>query len=106
MIYQVEKRGANINVRIDDVAGQEQALIETIRLCRKSAWACPSGECQNIGTIEERAEGGSVFLTFVPRSGVRIDPSGLEICVRYIIASCRVPIRGCESALNAPGSGQ
>lgn len=94
MRYQVDKQGANISVRIDDVAGQEQVLIDTIRLCRMSAWACPSGECQNIGTIEKRVESGSVFLTFVPRPGSQIDPSGLEICLRYILASCRVPIPG------------
>jgi hypothetical protein len=94
MKYQVEKQGTNISVRIDDVAGREQTLIQAIRLCRQSAWACPSGECQNIGTIEERAEGGSVFLTFVPRPGAQIDPSGLEICLRYILASARIPIPG------------
>jgi hypothetical protein len=87
MKYRVEKRGSVISVRIDDVAGQEQALIERICRCRQSAWACPSGECQNIGTIEERVEGGSVFLALIPAPGAQIDRSGIEICLRYTLAS-------------------
>ncbi len=94
MKYQVEKQGPNVSVRIDDVAGQEQALIETIRLCRQSAWACQSGECQNVGTIEERVQAGSVFLTLIPRPGAQIDPSGIEICLRYVLASRKIPIAG------------
>ncbi len=94
MRYQVEKQGTNISVRIDDVAGQEQSLVETIRLCRQSAWACQSGECRNIGAIEERVEGGSIFLTLIPRPGAQIDPSGLEICLRYTLASRKAPIPG------------
>ena len=87
MKYQIEKQGANISVRIDGIAGRERALIEAIRLCRQSAWACQSGECLGIEAIEERVEDGSVFLTLIPRAGVQIDPSGIETCLRFSLAS-------------------
>ena len=87
MRYQVEKQGADVIVRIDDVAGRERALIDAIHLCRQSAWACQSGECCNIGAIEEHVEGGSVVLKLIPRSGVEVNPRGIEICLRYTLAS-------------------
>ncbi len=87
MKYQVEKQGADISVRIDGIAGREQALIEAIRRCQQSAWACQSGECLNIGAIQERVEGASLFLTLIPKAGVELNPSGIETCLRYALAS-------------------
>lgn len=85
MKYRIEKQDTGISIRIDDVAGQEQTVLETIRQCRQSAWACPSGECMNIGSMEERAGDGSVFLTLTPRPGAKVDPAGIEECLRYIL---------------------
>lgn len=83
----VEKRGNNVSIQIDGVSGHEEALLEGIRRCRQGAWACQSGECLNIGTMEERIEEGSVFLTLVPRPGAQIDRAGIETCLRYLLAS-------------------
>jgi len=94
MKFQVEKQGNNISVQIDDVAGQEQVLLESIRRCRQGAWACQSGECMNIGTMQERAQGGSVFLTLIPRPGAQIDRAGIEICLRYMLAASENPAHG------------
>ena len=86
MKYRIEKLETGIGIRIYDVAGQEQAVLATIRQCRRQGiWACPSGECQNIGSMEERAEGGSVFLTLTPTPGATIDPSGIDECLRYVL---------------------
>jgi hypothetical protein len=92
MKYQVEKQGTNLRIHIDEVAGQERVLLEAIRRCREGAWACQSGECLNIGAMEERVEDGSVFLTLIPRPGVQIDPAGIEICLRYTLALRENPI--------------
>ena len=86
MKYQVEKQGSNVSVRIEDVGGQEQAVVETIRLCRQSAWACQSGECLNVEAIEDRVEPGRVLLTLIPRPGAQIDPSGIDTCLRFALA--------------------
>ena len=86
MKYSITSQHQAYIVRIDDVSGQKEPLLEAIRRCRQSAWACPSGECQNIGAIEERTEGRSVFLTLTPRPGVELDLSGIEECLRYMLS--------------------
>lgn len=85
MKYHVEKTDSGLKICIDEVAGQEQALVQAIRQCRQSAWACPSGECMNIGTMEERAENGSVLLLLTPQPGAQLNPSGIEECLRYTL---------------------
>ena len=85
MSLHIEKAAAGLDVRIDDVAGREQTVLEKIRSCRQSAWACPSGECMKIGTMEERPGEGCVFLTLTPRPGDELSPAGIEQCLRYML---------------------
>jgi len=64
-------------------------LVKAIQRCRQSAWACPSGECMNIENIAQRVEPGRVSLTLTPRPGARLDPSGIEECLRYMLSVLR-----------------
>ena len=78
--------GKRTRVCIDDVAaGREQSIAETIRGCRQSSWACPSGECRNIESIEEVVAQGSVVLTITPRADAQLSYSGIEECLRYML---------------------
>lgn len=75
-----------IEVRIEDIAGQEQKVLEAIRQCRQSSsWACPSGECRSIGDMEERVDNGGIVLTLAPRADTRISLKGLEECMGYML---------------------
>jgi hypothetical protein len=94
MKYQVESTDTGLEVRIDDVAGQEQALLDSIRQCRQSAWACPSGECMNIGTMEERAGDGCIFLTVTSRAGAKLSTAGFEQCLAYMLSQAVNPQAG------------
>ncbi|KPK05251.1 MAG: hypothetical protein AMJ64_12025 [Betaproteobacteria bacterium SG8_39] len=94
MKVHVEKQGEQVSIQIEGVAGREQAVIDGIRRCRQSAWACQSGECVNIGSMQEHVEDGSVRLTLVPGPDAQINPAGIEICLRYLLAPQEGPARG------------
>lgn len=85
MSIHVEPSGAGLRVRIDTVTGQEPAVLQKLRDCRQSAWACPSGECTKIGAMDERCADGCVFLTLQPRSVEPLSASGIEECLRYML---------------------
>ena len=85
MKYRITKQDEGLSVQIDDVSGQEPAVLQQIRQCRQSAWACPSGACLNIGSIEERVEKGRIVLTLIPRPGAQLDPGGIEECLGYML---------------------
>lgn len=85
MKFQIENAAAGLKICIDDVAGQELAIIERIRRCRQSAWACPSGECMKIGTMEDEAGEGRVLLTLTSRPGEELSATGIEQCLRYML---------------------
>lgn len=85
MKYWIIEQGNGFSVRIDDVRGQEKTLLNKIRQCRQSAWACPSGECRNIASIDERAEDGSIVLSLTPRPDIRLDRAGITECLQYML---------------------
>jgi hypothetical protein len=85
MKYRIVTQDGGISIQIDDVLGQEAILVQKIRQCRQSAWACPSGECLNVGSIDERIEEGRVFLTLTPRPGAQLNLSGIEECLSYML---------------------
>ena len=85
MKYWITEQGNGFSVRVDDVGRQEQELLDKLHRCRQSAWACPSGECRNIASIDERSDSGSVVLTLVPRADVRLDRDGITECLRYML---------------------
>jgi len=84
VILHIDKQGELLNIRIEGLAGRQQDLLETIRRCRPSAWACPSGECRNIEAMNARAEGEAICLRLTPRPGTQLDASGIEECLRYL----------------------
>lgn len=85
MKIHVGRQDGGLSVRIENLAGREDAVLEAVRECRKSAWACPSGECMNIGTMEALAEEGAVFLTLTPRPGAELSPTAIEECLHYML---------------------
>ena len=90
MNLRIERRATGLEVHFDDMSGQERALIDLIRRCRQSAWACASGECMNIESITENLKDGRAFLTLTARSGKELNPSGIEQCLRYMLPQAKV----------------
>ena len=85
MKLQIERVATGLNVCIDGMAGHERTLVERIRRCRQTAWACPSGECSKIGTMEDRVGEGRLFLTLTPRPGEQLSAAAMEECLGYML---------------------
>lgn len=85
MGFHIESADSGLTVRIDEVAGRETNVLQKIRDCRHSAWACPSGECMRIAEMEESAGDGYVVLTLTPRPGAVLSKDGIEQCLRYTL---------------------
>ena len=85
MNLQIEQLPAGLSVRIDGIAGHEHAVVEKIRSCRGTAWACPSGACMNIGNIDEQPGAGWVVLKLTPRRGAQLSAVGIEQCMHYML---------------------
>jgi len=86
MKFHIEERDRELEIRIEELAGREDDVLEAVRECRRrSAWACPSGECVNFATIDAERSEGAVLLKLTPRPGEKLSGSAIQECLRYIL---------------------
>jgi hypothetical protein len=86
MKYRMQESENGLCIRIEGVEpGREQALVETLTECRKSAWACQSGECRNIGAMDVQAADGVVSVTFTEAAGEKLNARAIEQCLRFTL---------------------
>jgi hypothetical protein len=86
MKYRMEQNETGLSIRIEGVAaGEVESLVETLTQCRKSAWACQSGECQNIGGMGVAGEDGVVTVTFTQAAGEKLNAKAIEQCLRFTL---------------------
>lgn len=84
--FHVEERDRGLEIRIEELAGREEDVLQAVRECRKhSAWACPSGECVNIASIDAERSHGTVLLHLTPRPGEKLSGAAIQECLRYIL---------------------
>lgn len=87
MKFHIEERDCGLQIRVEELAGREQDVLEAVRECRKhSAWACPSGECVNIATIDAERSEGVVRLNLTPRPGAKLSGLAIQECLHYILS--------------------
>lgn len=86
MKYRMEQIETGLRIRIEGVApGEVDGLVETLNQCRKSAWACQSGECQNVGEMGVAGAGSVVTVTFNQAAGEKLNARAIEQCLRFTL---------------------
>ncbi|MCL4773121.1 MAG: hypothetical protein KJZ98_04145 [Burkholderiaceae bacterium] len=87
MSFRIERHGDELLVRIDGTTRDEQDVIDRVSACRGTSWwSCPSGECSKIGTCDTRRDGDTTVIALVPRPGETLSATGVEECLRYVLA--------------------
>jgi hypothetical protein len=83
MKYCIERQGIEISIRIDDVAGRSRPF------SRRSVDVAGKAPGLALGGMSERRIDGGTrrgrkrFCNPAPRLGTRLEPSGIEECLRY-----------------------
>ncbi|MCC6869835.1 MAG: hypothetical protein IT522_13530 [Burkholderiales bacterium] len=87
MSFSIEKRGDQLLVRIADASREGQGVLDKISTCRGTSWwSCPTGECAKIGDCNTLRDGDATVLALTPRPGETLSPTGIEECLRYVLA--------------------
>lgn len=83
MKFSIEKQGNEVVIRFDQLDEKVQEVIDAIGRCRQSAWACPSGECMKIATMETTADGDALAVRLLPRAESELSVTSLGECLKY-----------------------
>ncbi|MDK9705322.1 MAG: hypothetical protein OEL20_19530 [Sulfuritalea sp.] len=82
MKYKIEKRDNEVVIRFEQLGDRAQAVIGAMSRCRQSAWACPSGECMKIATMEASGDGEGLAVRLKPRSDSELSVASLGECLK------------------------
>lgn len=85
MKLQIDQQGPALSVRIEEAAGQARAVLDAVRRCRQSAWACQLGDCMSVASITERIDSDTVYLTLTPKPGFELDAVAIGQCLRLVL---------------------
>lgn len=83
MKFKIEKQDKDVIVRFEHLGGQVQEVIEAIGRCRQSAWACSSGECMKIASMDTSADGEVLSVRLRPRADTEFSVASLDECLQY-----------------------
>lgn len=83
MIYHIEKQDEEVVIRFEQLDGHAEEVIEAMGRCRQSAWACPSGECLKIATMETCANGDALAVRLRPLPDAKLSIASLGECLKY-----------------------
>ncbi len=90
MNMKIERQGDRIVIRIAQTGRSEQEVAGVLReCCTQSSWACPSGECAKLDTLDARREGESMLITLTPRAGETLSEHAIGECLRYMFDEAR-----------------
>jgi hypothetical protein len=83
MKYHIEQQGNEVVIRFEKLGSHAETVVAAMGRCRQSAWACPSGECMKIATMETSGDGDALAVRLKPRSDSQLSVAGLGECLKY-----------------------
>ena len=90
MSMKIERQGDRIVIRVAQTGRGEQEVMGVLReCCTRSSWACPSGECAKVETVDARREGESMLITLTPMAGEELSEHAIGECLRYMFDEMR-----------------
>ena len=83
MKYHIEQQGKDVVIRFEQLGNQAEAVVAAMGRCRQSAWACPSGECMKIASMETSGDGEALAVKLKPRGDSELSVASLGECLKY-----------------------
>jgi len=83
MKYHIEQQGKDVVIRFEKLGNQAEAVVAAMGRCRQSAWACPSGECMKIASMETSGDGEALAVKLKPRGDSELSVASLGECLKY-----------------------
>ncbi len=83
MRYEVEERGAGIEIHVSDAAGEVPRLLQSFEDCTSGRCACPTDQYDKLGAMHVDATSDEVAVRLEPLPGEHFDPDAIAACLEY-----------------------
>ncbi len=83
MKYKVDEKKGGIDIKVADVEGDKEKLLEAFRECQEGRCSCPTAEYQKLQSLEVEQSGDCIDLRLKSKPGETIDKAEIEKCLGY-----------------------
>ena len=83
MKYHISKNPDGLEIRVADLEGKEEQLVEAFRECQEGRCSCPTQEYQKLGSLQVEQSNGEINLRLVSRHGTQFDQAEIEKCLEH-----------------------
>ena len=84
--YRVQESESTVTIEVDDVAGEQQVLLDAFGACQAGQCSCPTDEYQKLAAMDIEQSGDEMRLRLEPKPGEKFDISEIAACLDYTTA--------------------
>lgn len=81
MKYQIDEKQNGVDVRLDEVGGNQKQLLEAFQACREGRCACPTGEYRKLESIEIEQAPDRITLHLRSKPGEKLEKTEIIKCL-------------------------
>lgn len=85
MKYKLTGEDKGINIRIDDVGANRDALLEAFQECQQGRCSCPTQEYRKLQSLNIEDSGETLSLQLESKPGEKLDADEISRCLDYTL---------------------
>ena len=83
MKYKIDQNDAGVAIRIDDVKGKKEKLLQAFQECQEGRCSCPTEEYKKLDSLKIEHGDESIELHLTAKQGTKIDTAEINKCLDY-----------------------
>jgi len=83
MKYRIDDSGDGLDIRVDDVAGKKEKLLQAFNECREGRCSCPTEEYKKLDKLDIDHQAETIHLRLKAKLGTRLDKAEIDKCLEY-----------------------
>ena len=85
--YTIDQKPDGLEIKLDNVEGQKEELLQAFQQCQQGQCACPTDEYHKLDSIQLDQGEDSIQINLIAKPGAEIDPQEINRCLDFTIQS-------------------
>jgi hypothetical protein len=90
MKYQISGKPDGLDIKVEEVEGSEDKILDAFQQCKEGRCACPTQEYKKLDSLQIEQSAGGISLRLKSKEGAQFDRSEIERCLEYTKAQVKL----------------
>jgi len=83
MKYKIDENDAGLAIRVSDVQGKKEKLLQAFQECQEGRCSCPTEEYKKLDSLKIEHGNETIELHLTAKQGEKIDKAEINKCLDY-----------------------